>query len=66
MDKAVENYPDFPSDFGSVAYRWTEFTDSPVLGDARAATAEKGGKIIEAVLANMEKQVADLYDRQFK
>ena len=66
MDKAVENYPDFPGDFGSVAYRWTEFTDSPVLGDARAATAEKGGKIIEAVLANMEKQVADLYARQFK
>jgi creatinine amidohydrolase len=64
MTKAIENYPQFPEDFGTVAYRWTEFSASPVLGDARAATAEKGGKILEAVLANMAKQVALLYARQ--
>ncbi len=66
MEKAIANYPVFPEDFHSVAYRWTEFSESPVLGDARAATAEKGGKILAAVLANMAKQVAMLYDRQFK
>lgn len=66
MSKAIANYPDFPEDFGVVAYRWTEFSDSPVLGDARAASAEKGGKIIDAVLANMAKQVAVLYNRQFE
>jgi creatinine amidohydrolase len=66
MDKAIANYPKFPEDFGSVAYRWTEFSDSPVLGDARAASAEKGGKILDAVLANMAKQVAVLYARQFE
>lgn len=66
MTKAIENYPVFPEDFGSIAYRWTEFSSSPVLGDARAATAEKGGKILTAVLANMANQIAALYKRQFE
>jgi creatinine amidohydrolase len=66
MDKAIANYPTFPDDFSTVAYRWTEFSASPVLGDARAATAEKGGKILNAVLANMAKQIAVLYARQFQ
>jgi creatinine amidohydrolase len=66
MSKAIANYPTFPEDFSSVAYRWTEFSVSPVLGDARAATAEKGGKILAAVLANMAKQLAVLYNRQFE
>jgi creatinine amidohydrolase len=66
MSRAIANYPEFPDDFASVAYRWSDFSDSPVLGDARAATAEKGGKILEAVLANMAKQVAVLYARQFQ
>jgi len=64
MERAIANYPTFPEDFGTVAYRWTEFSDSPVLGDARAATAEKGRIILQAVLANMAKQVALLYKRQ--
>lgn len=66
MGKAIANYPVFPEDFGSVAYRWTEFSHSPVLGDATAATAGKGAKILGAVLANMAKQVAALYKRQFE
>lgn len=66
MEKAIANYPVFPEDFGSVAYRWTEFSHSPVLGDATAATAGKGAKILGAVLANMAKQVAALYKRQFE
>lgn len=66
MAKAIANYPKFPEDFGSIAYRWSEFSGSPVLGDARAATAEKGSRILGAVLANMAKQVALLYARQFK
>jgi len=66
MTKAIENYPEFPEDFGTIAYRWTDFSQSPVLGDARAATAEKGRKILDAVLANMANQVAALYKRQFE
>jgi creatinine amidohydrolase len=65
MEKAIANYPVFPEDFGAVAYRWTEFSESPVLGDATAATAEKGARILAAVLANMANQVAALYKRQF-
>jgi creatinine amidohydrolase len=64
MEKAIANYPDFPADFGEVAYRWSEFSASPVLGDARAATAEKGGIILKAVLARMAEIVADLHARQ--
>ncbi|MDX3926307.1 MAG: creatininase family protein [Shinella sp.] len=66
MDKAIANYPTFPEDFSLLPYRWTEFSESPVLGDARAASAEKGRIILEAVLANMAKQVALLYARQSK
>jgi creatinine amidohydrolase len=66
MTKAIANYPVFPDDFSTVAYRWTDFSESPVLGDATAATAEKGGKILTAVLANMAKQVTALYKRQFE
>lgn len=64
MDKAIANYPQFPEDFDIVPYRWTEFSDSPVLGDARAATADKGRIIIEAVLANMARHIGLLYARQ--
>lgn len=66
MDKAIANYPEFPEDFDIVPYRWTEFSDSPVLGDARAATAEKGRLIIEAVLANMARHIGLLHARQPK
>lgn len=66
MKKAIENYPIFPEDFGTVAYRWTEFSQSPVLGDARAATAEKGRFILDQVLDNMAKEIAVLYARQFE
>lgn len=66
MSEARENYPVFPEDFDTVAYRWTEFSQSPVLGDPSAATAEKGKIILQEVLANMANQVAVLYNRQFE
>lgn len=53
MDKAIRNYPDFPEDFGILPQRWTEFSDSPVLGDATAATAEKGAAILADVVPVM-------------
>ncbi len=64
MDEAVVNYPAFPEDFGEVAYRWSEFSASPVLGDATAATAEKGRVILETVLDRMADMIANLYSRQ--
>lgn len=64
MDRAIVNYPEFPPDFPEIAYRWSEFSASPVLGDATAASAEKGRIILEAVLNRMAELVADLYRRQ--
>jgi creatinine amidohydrolase len=66
MNKAIENYPAFPDDFSALAYRWKEFSASPVLGDARAATAEKGRRILAAVLARMASQLAILHARQLE
>jgi creatinine amidohydrolase len=53
MDRAVKNYPSFPSDFGELAYRWSEFSKSPILGDPRAATAAKGQAILDLVVERM-------------
>lgn len=64
MDKAVVNYPEFPDDFGELAYRWSEFSPSPVLGDPTAATPEKGRVILDAVLDRMAELVARLHARQ--
>ena len=64
MEQAVENYPVFPDDFDEVAYRWREFSPSPVLGDARLATAAKGRRIIDAVLDRMVQLVASIHARQ--
>jgi creatinine amidohydrolase len=64
MSKATVNYPEFPHDFAELSYRWSEFSQSPVLGDATAATAEKGRAILDAVLDRMAELVGDLYSRQ--
>lgn len=64
MERAVENYPKFPADFGEVAYRWSEFSESPVLGDPRVATAAKGQAILDRVIERMAESVAALHARQ--
>ncbi len=63
MEAAIENYPAFPNDFGELPYRWSEFSGSPVLGDARLATAEKGRAILEVVLERMAEIVETLHAR---
>ena len=64
MPEAIVNYPEFPADFAEVAYRWSEFSPSPVMGDATAATAEKGKVILDAVIDRMVALIADLHARQ--
>ena len=64
MSKATVNYPQFPEDFGELCYRWSEFSNSPVLGDPTAATAEKGRVILDAVLDRMAELINNLYSRQ--
>lgn len=63
MEAGEANYPDFPADFDVLAYRWTEFSESPVLGDPRAASAEKGRQIIEPVLDRMVDLARTLHAR---
>lgn len=53
MSKAVCQYPNFPHDFDVTPTPWTEIMDIAVLGDATAATAEKGKIIIDAVVDNI-------------
>lgn len=53
MEKAICQYPDFPQDFDVTPVPWTDFMETAVLGDATAATAEKGKAILEQVVANM-------------
>ena len=63
MDRAAANYPVFPDDFGEVAYRWSAFSSSPVLGDPKAATADKGRIILDTVLDRMVELIAGLHRR---
>ena len=64
MSEAIVNYPKFPTDFAEVVYRWSEFSSSPVMGDATAATAEKGRIILETVIDRMVTLIADLHASQ--
>lgn len=50
MDKAVCQYPEFPQDFDYTPVLWTELMQNAVLGDATAATEEKGKAIIDSVV----------------
>lgn len=49
MRKAVREYPDRDPLFGPVSIPWDEFCKSGVIGDATAATAEKGRDILEHI-----------------
>lgn len=53
MSEAVCQYPAVPSGIDVLPTPWTDFMHTAVLGDATAATAEKGKAIIEAVIENI-------------
>lgn len=53
MEAAQANYPAFPEDFEVRPRRWTEFSESPVLGDPTVASAETGAAIISASIETM-------------
>lgn len=50
MKKAICQYPEFPKEIDVSPTPWTDFMDIAVLGDATAATAEKGKAIIDTVV----------------
>ena len=46
MERAVAEYPTFPPDFPDVDYPLHELSTSGVFGDATAATADKGERLL--------------------
>jgi creatinine amidohydrolase len=50
MERAVAEYPVFPSDFGTRPMQLREFNSSGVFGDPRPATAATGEKIIARIV----------------
>lgn len=69
MDKAVKEYPHgLPEDSllsmeGKLPFAWVtkELTASGVLGDATAATKEKGDRLLEAVTDGWVQVIRDIY-----
>ncbi|MEG3876172.1 creatininase family protein [Microcoleus sp. herbarium7] len=69
MDRAVCEYPrDLPADSllsmeGNLPFAWLtrELTDSGVLGDATAATKEKGSRILESLSDGWVKAIEDVH-----
>ena len=53
MNKAVKEYPKFPEYSSSTPVTWDKITKTGVLGDATAATKEKGQKVLKRILNNM-------------
>jgi creatinine amidohydrolase len=63
MDRAVAEYPEYPADFGMAPVRWDQLSRSGVFGDATAATAEKGEKIVSHVVATACEVISTWRDR---
>jgi creatinine amidohydrolase len=54
LAQAAANFPTFPATFDVVPTRWSDFSsETPVLGDPRSASAEKGEAILSTVLDRM-------------
>jgi creatinine amidohydrolase len=63
MDLAVAEYPEYPTDFGMTPSRWDELSRSGVFGDATAASAGKGEKIVAHVVATACQLIGAWRDR---
>lgn len=53
MEEAVSQDVKFPGDYEYTPIRWSDFMETAVLGDATAASGEKGKQIIDAVVDNI-------------
>ena len=57
MERAICDYPQFTEDFDSTPTYWDVVTSTGVMGDATAATREKGAALIGAEVDAMVKKV---------
>ncbi|MHB9145765.1 MAG: creatininase family protein [Symbiobacteriia bacterium] len=58
MDRAVREYPAKPADYGHSARSLGSLSESGVFGDATLATAEKGERLLNAVVARLVELVS--------
>jgi creatinine amidohydrolase len=63
MDKAVEEYPVFPSTFGSEPIMLDSICRSGVFGDPRSASADKGERLLRIVTDRSLSIVRDFLER---
>lgn len=63
MDRAVREYPDYPADFDVAPVRWDAISETGVFGDATAATAAKGQRIVDHVVATAADLITAWKDR---
>ena len=61
MDKAVREYPEKPSLYGKSDISIGDLSKSGVYGDATLATKEKGEKMLELFLEEMESNINEAY-----
>ena len=54
MSKAICEYPDIPYDIDIRPKPWIEFNESGVFGDATKATKEKGEKVLDTCIKELE------------
>lgn len=58
MDQARAEYPEYPEDFDSAPVRWDTVSDTGVFGDPTAATAAKGARVLDHVVAEADRLIA--------
>lgn len=61
MEKAVSEYPDRPKLYGKTSISLGDLSKSGVYGDATKASKEKGEKMLEKFIEEMEQIILDAY-----
>lgn len=59
MSQAICQYPTFPDTLEVLPTPWSTFMDTAVMGDATAATAEKGKAMIDAVVDTIVRMLGE-------
>ncbi len=63
MKKAIKDIPQIPPEMDYAPTRWSEFTQTAVLGDATLATKEKGKYILDSVINRIVKALIEAKEK---
>lgn len=64
MSKAVREYPEKPDLYGKSTISLGDLSNSGVYGNPELATKEKGEKMLDVFLPNMEKLIMEAYSKE--